>query len=571
MLEMSRVRNTSRNAVVGLIYFIVNLTFSFVNRSVLIYVLSESYLGLSSLFTNVLSVLSVAELGFGTVLVYNMYKPIAEKDETKVAALLRAYKYIYMLVGIVVAVVGLILLPFLPYLIKDDTSGLGVNIYVLFSIYLLNTVIGYFFSYKRSLIFAHQRNDIENKSKIVYLSTLNILQIIVLFATKNYTLYVGVMPIATAVDCLIIYRVSTKLYKYPKGGRLDPDTKKDIKKNVLAMLCHKIGGIIVFGTDSILISAFLGLALLGKYSNYMMIISALRALMTVFITSMQASVGDSVAQRSAEENYRLFKRINFIIAWLSGLFTICCVCLFQHFMTVWSSMVGKNQSLDFLCMFLLSVSFFITVTRSVVNLYKEVVGLFIQDAYKPIVESVLNIVLSIVLCRYIGLAGIILGTILSSVTFVIWVETYVLYKYYFKLNFMRYFARYGINLLVFGAVGTGVYFLCSLMPAAGIGWFVVKALFCLLAVNLLFALIFCHTDEFRYCLSLGKDLVGRVLHRKRGAAPASEPSDGETIGADGAGETADEPKREAAATDDADGTDADTTGGKEEDGPEASA
>ena len=260
MLEMSRVRNTSRNAVVGLIYFIVNLTFSFVNRSVLIYVLSESYLGLSSLFTNVLSVLSVAELGFGTVLVYNMYKPIAEKDETKVAALLRAYKYIYMLVGIVVAVVGLILLPFLPYLIKDDTSGLGVNIYVLFSIYLLNTVIGYFFSYKRSLIFAHQRNDIENKSKIVYLSTLNILQIIVLFATKNYTLYVGVMPIATAVDCLIIYRVSTKLYKYPKGGRLDPDTKKDIKKNVLAMLCHKIGGIIVFGTDSILISAFLGLA-----------------------------------------------------------------------------------------------------------------------------------------------------------------------------------------------------------------------------------------------------------------------------------------------------------------------
>lgn len=571
MLEMSRVRNTSRNAVVGLIYFIVNLTFSFVNRSVLIYVLSESYLGLSSLFTNVLSVLSVAELGFGTVLVYNMYKPIAEKDETKVAALLRAYKYIYMLVGIVVAVVGLILLPFLPYLIKDDTSGLGVNIYVLFSIYLLNTVIGYFFSYKRSLIFAHQRNDIENKSKIVYLSTLNILQIIVLFATKNYTLYVGVMPIATAVDCLIIYRVSTKLYKYPKGGRLDPDTKKDIKKNVLAMLCHKIGGIIVFGTDSILISAFLGLALLGKYSNYMMIISALRALMTVFITSMQASVGDSVAQRSAEENYRLFKRINFIIAWLSGLFTICCVCLFQHFMTVWSSMVGKNQSLDFLCMFLLSVSFFITVTRSVVNLYKEVVGLFIQDAYKPIVESVLNIVLSIVLCRYIGLAGIILGTILSSVTFVIWVETYVLYKYYFKLNFMRYFARYGIHLLVFGAVGTAVYFLCSLMPAAGIGWFVVKALFCLLAVNLLFALIFCHTDEFRYCLSLGKDLVGRVLHRKRGAAPASEPSDGETIGADGAGETADEPKREAAATDDADGTDADTTGGKEEDGPEASA
>lgn len=551
---MSRLGHTSRNTFFGLIYFIVNLAFSFINRSVLIYVLSESYLGLNSLFSNILSVLSVAELGFGTVLVYNMYRPIAEKNEEKVAALLRAYKYIYMLVGIIVAVVGLILLPFLPYLIKDDTSGLGVNIYILFSIYLLNTVIGYFFSYKRSLIFAHQRNDIENKSKIVYLSTLNILQIIVLFATKNYTLYVGVMPIATAVDCLIIYRVSSKLYKYPKGGKLDPDTKKDIKKNVLAMLCHKIGGIIVFGTDSILISAFLGLALLGKYSNYMMIISALTSLVSIFMTAMQASIGDSVAQRSPAENYELFKRINFIIAWLNGLFTICCICLFQHFMTVWSSMVGKDQSLDFLCMFLLSVSFFITTSRKVINVYKDVVGLFIQDAYKPIVESVLNIVLSIVLCRYIGLAGIILGTILSSVTFVIWIEAYVLYKNYFKLNFMRYFARYGINLLVFGAVGTGVYFLCSLMPAAGIGWFIVKALVCLVAVNLLFALIFSRTEEFRYCLALGKKLVGRVFFRKRVTEPAPEPSDGETIGADDNGDAAElSPEREAAATDDAAG------------------
>lgn len=551
---MSRLGHTSRNTFFGLIYFIVNLAFSFINRSVLIYVLSESYLGLSSLFTNVLSVLSVAELGFGTVLVYNMYRPIAEKNEEKVAALLRAYKYIYMLVGIVVAVVGLILLPFLPYLIKDDTAGLGVNIYILFLIYLLNTVIGYFFSYKRSLIFAHQRNDIENKSKIVYLSTLNILQIIVLFATKNYTLYVGVMPIATAVDCLIIYRVSSKLYKYPKGGKLDPDTKKDIKKNVLAMLCHKIGGIIVFGTDSILISAFLGLALLGKYSNYMMIISALTSLVSIFMTAMQASIGDSVAQRSPAENYELFKRINFIIAWLNGLFTICCICLFQHFMTVWSSMVGKDQSLDFLCMFLLSVSFFITTSRKVINVYKDVVGLFIQDAYKPIVESVLNIVLSIVLCRYIGLAGIILGTILSSVTFVIWIEAYVLYKNYFKLNFMRYFARYGINLLVFGAVGTGVYFLCSLMPAAGIGWFIVKALVCLVAVNLLFALIFSRTEEFRYCLVLGKNLVGRVFFRKRVTEPAPEPSGGETVGADDNGDAAESsPEREAAATDDAAG------------------
>lgn len=320
------------------------------------------------------------------------------------------------------------------------------------------------------------------------------------------------------------------------------------------MLCHKIGNIIVTGTDSILISAFLGLSLLGKYSNYVMITLALTSLIAVFITGMQASIGDSVAQRCPAENYELFKRIHFIIAWLNGLFTICCICLFQHFMTVWSSVVGKEQSLDFLCMFLLSVSFYITISRKVVNAFKEAVGLFIQDAYKPIVEAVLNIVLSIVLCRYIGLAGIILGTILSSVTFVIWIEAYVLYKNYFKLNFMRYFARYGINLLVFGAVGTGVYFLCSLMPAAGIGWFIVKALVCLVAVNLLFALIFSRTEEFRYCLALGKNLVGRVFFRKRVTEPAPEPSDRETVGADDNGDAAESsPEREAAATDDAAG------------------
>lgn len=217
-------------------------------------------------------------------------------------------------------------------------------------------------------------------------------------------------------------------------------------------------------------------------------------------------------------------------------------------------MVGKDQLIDVLSMLLLSFSFFVSMSRKVVNLFKEVIGLFIQDAYKPIVESVLNIVLSIVLCRYIGLAGIILGTILSSVTFVIWIEAYVLYKNYFKLNFMRYFARYGINLLVFGAVGTGVYFLCSLMPAAGIGWFIVKALVCLVAVNLLFALIFSRTEEFRYCLALGKNLVGRVFFRKRVTEPAPEPSGGETVGADDNGDAAESsPERKAAATDDAAG------------------
>ena len=513
--QISRIKSTSRNTVYGLLYFILNLVFSFVNRSALIYVLSESYLGLNSLFTNVLSVLSVAELGFGTVLVYNMYKPIAERDEVKVAALLRAYKLIYICVGLVVSAVGLILMPFLPYLIKDDTAGLGVNIYVLFAIYLINTVIGYFFSYKRSLIFAHQRNDIENKSKIAYLSTLNILQIIVLFATKNYTLYVAVMPIATAVDCAIIYFASSKLYKYPKGGKLDAATKKDIKKNVMAMLCHKIGSIIVFGTDSILISAFLGLAILGKYSNYMMIISALTSMLTVFVTAMQASVGDSVARRSPEENYELFKKIFFAIAWLNGLFTICCICLFQHFMTEWSRIVGKDQLLDFLCMFLLAASFFFTTSRRAVGLFKDVKGLFIQDAYKPIVESIINIVMSILLCRYIGLAGIILGTILSSAAFAIWVETYVLYKHYFKRNFMLYFARYGINLLIFGAVGTAVYFLCSIMPASGIGWFIVKAAVCLVVINLLFALIFCRTAEFRYFRALAYQLFSRLTRRGR--------------------------------------------------------
>lgn len=182
---MSRLQNVSKNTFYGILYFIANTLFQFFNRAVLLYVLSESYLGLNSLFTNVLNMLSVAELGFGTVLVYRMYKPIAENDTRQIAALVRAYKRIYTYVGIVVIVIGLILMPFLPYLIKDDTAGLGVNIYLLFSIYIINTAIGYFFSYKRSLIFAHQRNDIESKAKLVYIPTLSVLQIIVLFADKK--------------------------------------------------------------------------------------------------------------------------------------------------------------------------------------------------------------------------------------------------------------------------------------------------------------------------------------------------------------------------------------------------
>ena len=261
---MTRSNNVKRNLTANIIKFAAQLLLQFVLRTVLIYTMGAEYLGLNGLFTNILSFLNLAELGIGSAIVFSMYKPIADGDIEKVKALQQLYKKFYSIIFIVILVIGLTLLPFLDVLIKGDVS-VDINIYLLYLMYLANTLISYISAHKRSLLFAYQRNDIENKIKTFCLFGMTLFQILILIAFKNYYFYFIIDIVFTFIECRWIKSAANKLYPNINGKSqaLDTQTKKEVSKNVAALSLHKLGGAVVFSTDNILISSIAGRVVLG--------------------------------------------------------------------------------------------------------------------------------------------------------------------------------------------------------------------------------------------------------------------------------------------------------------------
>ena len=290
---MTRTSNIKKNLVFNIIKFATQMLLQFVLRTALIYIMGAEYLGINGLFTNIFSFLSLAELGIGSAIVFSMYKPIAQGDDEKVKSLQNLYKRFYLIIAIIVGLLGILMLPFLNFFINGN-AGVDINIYILYILYLFNTLVGYFSAHKRSLLFAYQRNDVENKIHVVCSICMTIIQIIVLFISRNYYIYFVINVIFTLVECVFIQIYANKLYPNinGKGNSLDKETKKDIAKNVIALSMHKIGGVVVFSTDNILISSILGVVVLGAYSNYAFITTSLTSFFLLFVNALTASVGN---------------------------------------------------------------------------------------------------------------------------------------------------------------------------------------------------------------------------------------------------------------------------------------
>lgn len=506
---MSRIQNVKRNTIYSMVKFSVQLVLKFVLQTVLIYTLGANYLGVNGLFTDIFNFLNLAELGVGSAIVFSMYKPIAENDIEKVKSLNNLYKKLYFIIALVVGVLGAAITPFLPYLISGDTSGLTINIYIVYVLFLVNTLIGYFSAHKRSLLFAFQRNDVENKVKSGTLIVSTVLQIVALLLFKNFYAYVILMLSGTLLDCILVQVCANKLYPEINGKAepLNPIIKKEITKNIAALSMHKIGSSVVFSTDSLLISALISNAILGYYSNYILITTSLTTLIALFSTSIQASVGSYMQEKNINMVYIFYKKINFLFAWLSGFFAISLLCLFQPFILIWTN--SKEFLLSDLNVFFIVLSFYLSKMRTSGAIFKECAGLMWQDRWKPIAEAGINLVASIVLAKFMGLNGIILGTIISTIVAPLWVEPFVLYKYYFKKSVWRYFGKYAFYTVVTVGAGALTYWLCSLLPFAGIGWFVLKCGICLLVPNVIFLLCYFKTKEFKGVVQLAKQVCAR--------------------------------------------------------------
>lgn len=495
-MKLEKSKNAKRNIVFGLINKIITMILPFIIRSVIIYNMSADYLGLNSLFSSILQVLNLTELGFSNAVVFSMYKPIAENDHKSIKALLCFYRKIYRIIGLIVLVVGMILIPFLDVLIKGSYSS-DINIYILYLVYLGNTVLSYFlFAYKSSLLNAHQRTDIISNINTVSSGGMYIVQIIVLFLTKNYYVYVMMMPLFTVANNLIVYFVTKKMYPHYYGdGEVSKEQLSGIKKQVAGLMVTKLCNVSRNSFDSIFVSAFLGLTITAVYGNYYYIMNAVIAILTVVSNAMLAGVGNSIVTEEREKNYRDFRKINFVYMWISGWCTVCLLCLYQPFMKLWV----KNDELMFpLSTVILFCIYFYSLEMGVVrSVYSDAAGLWWENRYRAIIEAITNLILNLLLVYFFGITGIISATLISILIINFGFGSQIVFKYYFKNGRLReYFSDHAKYFIATSIVSTVTYLICTFVPFTGLSELIIRLLICCIVPNILYILIYCKTKIY---------------------------------------------------------------------------
>lgn len=510
MQKIERTKNATRNIVWGIVNRLVMILLPFATRTVMIYTMGMQYVGLGSLFTSILQVLSFAELGIGGALVFSMYQPMALGDEKKICALLNFYKKTYRIIGFVILSVGLCIMPFIKLLIAGDIPN-GINIYLLYVVYLLNNEIGYFlFAYKQSIFTASQRIDYISKINAVLNVVSGLSQIFILVLSHNYYLYVLVIPVITCINNICIGVLADRYYpQYKCKGKIDTKELFEIKKKVGGLIFQKIGGIVLSSVDTIVISAFLGLTSLALYQNYYYIITSLFGFLTVVMQSIVAGVGNSIATENIEKNYTDFKKFNFIYIWIISWCAICLMCLYQPFMELW---VGKQNMLGIDMVILYAAYFFVHKWCDMLYVYQEACGIWWETKFVPLIAAVVNLVMNIILVKIIGLAGILISTIVAVVLIYDTGYAKVLFKTYFKetKGLRKYWSKqffYFITTVI--ALGV-TYWICQFVTVKSLLIkLVINAFICIIIPNVIFIISYHSLPEF----NSSKQIVKRMWNR----------------------------------------------------------
>lgn len=432
------------NISVSLVFKIVILIASMLTRRVVIQHLGNDINGINSLFTSLIGVLSVAELGIGESIVFCMYQPIVENDNNKVSALYWLFKKAYLIVAGIIFAGGVVLLPFLEFFAKDGQT-IETNIYVSFFIMLLSVVITYLFSANTSLINAYKNNYITTSISSTGLLVQYLLQIVVAMITKSYICYLVCRVIASMLQWVITEYVVRKKHRIiiKKKEKIDTETKKLVTKNVRAMFLHKIGAIFVNTSDSVIISTFVGVAILGKYTNYTAIITMMIGILALFFTPLTSVFGHLYVEHPLEirKYFEFFHMFNYL---LGALFFGGYYAIVNNLILI---LFGSNLELDRSLIFVITLNYFIQFMRKSTLTFRDATGTFYNDRWKPMFEGILNIILSVVLVHFFDVIGVLIATILTSLLICHFIEPYVLYRYAFKERVQKFLLK---NYLLIG-------------------------------------------------------------------------------------------------------------------------
>lgn len=505
-----RTKNAIKNISISVFSQVIIILLGFISRRVFIDSLGAEYLGVNGLLTNVLSMMVLIEGGIGISITYNLYKPLAENNHKKITALVQLYKKVYTALAFIVLGISIILY---PYMIRMMNGGHSiVNINLVYFIFVAKNMVSYLTAYKWALINADQKGYVLARANLLFQILTTVSKMIILVLTSNYILYLLIELGIYTVQVLWNGAIVNKRYPYIKTKEkyeIDKDTKENINKNVKAMFLHNIGGYCVYGTDNILISAFVNVATVGLYSNYSMIINQLSALVSPILSGIGAGVGNLIATEDSNKTYSIFKVTYFVNFWI---YSFCVIFLFntlEPFIALWLN--NDNLLLDKVTFIFILVNFYLNGLRTSIGTFKSKAGLFSQDKYIPVIEGIINLVASIILAKKFGLVGIFIGTTISTVAIQLWNQPRIVYKHVFNIPVIEYFRKFIFYIVLTILVGILTTNVCNLVSISS-PWIylIIKGIICVLIPNIVYIFVFYKTEEFTYLWNTIKPMLTKV-------------------------------------------------------------
>lgn len=502
VIQMSRIANASKNIRFGYLGILLTLILQFISRTIFIQTIGITYLGVNGLFTNVLSILSFTELGIGTAMNYSLYKPVAENNREKIKSLMYLYKNAYHLIAVIVAVIGLALVPFLSNIIKDPGTISQHELVVFYLIYLFNTVSSYLVSYKYSLVNAEQKNYIQSNIRTITMTVITTCQIIILLVYRNYLFYLIIAAVVELIQKIFVTRYFNIHYPYlleKNVEKLSVGEMNAIRKNIKALIFHKIGEISVYQTDNLLISFFINVTTVGLVSNYTLIITSITSFISIIFNSTLSGFGNFIATESIEKQYALFKVYRFVGFWLYGFASIALVILLGPFIQVW---VGQDMVISNLVLYLIIIDYYIKGHRVVVNNFKTAAGVFDADKYVAILQAIVNLVVSIILVRAIGLPGIYVGTVVQGLISTM-TKPIIIYRKIFNKTGIEYY----IDSLIYLGILIIPLIILEILKSIIFEQVTINRFFIMLFAvtiipNFIFIILFRKREEFKYLWGL---------------------------------------------------------------------
>ena len=486
---------------------------SFVVRTVFIRCLSADYLGINGLYTDILNVLSLADLGFSTAMVFSLYKPLAENDQYKLAQLLQLYKRVYRIIGTVVLMIGLALVPFLDVLIKNAPNVKGLTLYYL--LYLGNSVVSYwFFAYRNSILQADQKAYIVTGLQGLFNLIKSVIQILLLLLLRNYTVYLVVQ-----IGCTIVQNTVTALItqrRYPgilqKTEPLPDADQKSIFADVRALMIQRISFVALNGTDSIITSAFVGIRWVGLMSNYLLVVDAITGILSQITGAISASMGNYFAKENKAAGYQLFLRVDFMGFWIYTFCALSLLTLLNPFVTLW---LGGDYTIAQSVVFWLVLRFYVACLMNHLSSVRSTLGLFVQAKYRPLAVATMNIVLSIWLSKPFGVSGILMATVLTRLCMNLWHTPLIIHRDGFGVSVKSYYVMWIGRFALMGGIGLILSAVSGLVLRGGITiWsFAVLMVLTALVPNAILLVVYRKNLHFLYYL----DLVKSIFCRRKNA------------------------------------------------------